>query len=480
MANCKPASTPADTSTKASNSEGNLIFDALWYRSMAGALQYLTLTRPDIAYAIQQDASFHYFIAQHLRSLFGAATSASPSPSRQSYLASGSQFAYTASGALRVVQQLLTVRSPRAAGLRRRRPCARLGRRASAPPPPLGTAAAPGRGSGGASLGLCYSPAPAVLHHPGHLRSAVALPGRPARGAGRAPRRLAAPPEVLDARRGGWTRAVAPPELRTARRRPAGVADRAPSPPLVVLVPRRRPLAQAASRARMTYKGAGVDIDAGAELVRRIRKMTPGIGGFGGHYILAVENAQLWKATSVGSEFFLQSATISRGDNCYVEVTGGVGTKLKLAFETSIHDTIGVDLVAMSVNDIVTSGARPLFFQDYYGASLMLTLQRRLSRGLWIGVNNQTVFTWEESLPVIGGSDRCTGKVKPAGQAVTTQIQRLGGIRVAGGPSGPPRGYPQQQPVAGTHSRPLPSSTGYSPSAEQQRQQPKSDGSDDG
>ncbi|XP_014660430.1 uncharacterized protein LOC106804241 [Setaria italica] len=54
MANCKPASTPADTSTKASNSEGNLIFDALWYRSMAGALQYLTLTRPDIAYAIQQ------------------------------------------------------------------------------------------------------------------------------------------------------------------------------------------------------------------------------------------------------------------------------------------------------------------------------------------------------------------------------------------------------------------------------------------
>ncbi|RCV06345.1 hypothetical protein SETIT_1G155700v2 [Setaria italica] len=174
----------------------------------------------------------------------------------------------------------------------------------------------------------------------------AAAAGRPAGGAGRAPRWL------------------------DARRRPAGVADRAPSPPLVVLVPRRRPLAQAASRARMTYKGAGVDIDAGAELVRRIRKMTPGIGGFGGHYIL--------------------------GDNCYVEVTGGVGTKLKLAFETSIHDTIGVDLVAMSVNDIVTSGARPLFFQDYYGASLMLTLQRRLSRGLWIGVNNQTVFTWEE------------------------------------------------------------------------------------
>ncbi|WVZ96058.1 hypothetical protein U9M48_041741 [Paspalum notatum var. saurae] len=93
----------------------------------------------------------------------------------------------------------------------------------------------------------------------------------------------------------------------------------------------------------MTYKDAGVDIDAGAELVRRIAKFAPGIGSFGGLFP--------WE------------------DNYFVAGTDGVGTKLKLAFETGNHDTIGIDLVAMSVNDIVTSGAKPLFFLDYYGTS---------------------------------------------------------------------------------------------------------------
>ncbi|KAJ8753245.1 hypothetical protein K2173_017859 [Erythroxylum novogranatense] len=94
----------------------------------------------------------------------------------------------------------------------------------------------------------------------------------------------------------------------------------------------------------LTYKEAGVDIDAGSELVRRIAKMAPGIGGFGGLYPLA-------------------------GDSFLVAGTDGVGTKLKLAFETGIHETIGIDLVAMSVNDIVTSGAKPLFFLDYFATS---------------------------------------------------------------------------------------------------------------
>ncbi|XP_042954283.1 phosphoribosylformylglycinamidine cyclo-ligase, chloroplastic-like isoform X3 [Carya illinoinensis] len=93
----------------------------------------------------------------------------------------------------------------------------------------------------------------------------------------------------------------------------------------------------------LTYKDAGVDIDAGSELVRRIAKMAPGIGGFGGLFPL--------------------------GDSYLVAGTDGVGTKLKLAFETGIHETIGVDLVAMSVNDIVTSGAKPLFFLDYFATS---------------------------------------------------------------------------------------------------------------
>lgn len=101
-----------------------------------------------------------------------------------------------------------------------------------------------------------------------------------------------------------------------------------------------RVVAVSAEGQGLTYKDSGVDIDAGSELVRRIAKMAPGIGGFGGLFPL--------------------------GDSYLVAGTDGVGTKVMLAFETGIHDTIGIDLVAMSVNDIVTSGAKPLFFLDYF------------------------------------------------------------------------------------------------------------------
>jgi phosphoribosylformylglycinamidine cyclo-ligase len=108
------------------------------------------------------------------------------------------------------------------------------------------------------------------------------------------------------------------------------------------------------ARNGLTYAEAGVDIDAGNRMVELIKPLVratarPGadaeIGGFGGL-------------------FDLKRAGFT--DPVLVAATDGVGTKLKIAIETGRHDTIGIDLVAMSVNDLVVQGAEPLFFLDYF------------------------------------------------------------------------------------------------------------------
>jgi phosphoribosylformylglycinamidine cyclo-ligase len=104
----------------------------------------------------------------------------------------------------------------------------------------------------------------------------------------------------------------------------------------------------------LTYKDAGVDIDAGNELVERIKPLVAatrrkeviaGLGGFGGLFALPPGRYE---------------------EPVLVSGTDGVGTKLKLAQALERHDTIGIDLVAMCVNDVLVQGAEPLFFLDYF------------------------------------------------------------------------------------------------------------------
>ena len=140
--------------------------------------------------------------------------------------------------------------------------------------------------------------------------------------------------------------------------------------PQTIAAPQRaaRTVARAGG-APMTYKGAGVDIGAGAELVRRIKKMNPSVGGFSGLFPFGGPLSEPGVRTHAAAR---RRCPVHRpGEHFLVAGTDGVGTKLKLAFDLGRHDTIGVDLVAMSVNDIITCGAKPLFFLDYYATSAL-------------------------------------------------------------------------------------------------------------
>jgi phosphoribosylformylglycinamidine cyclo-ligase len=123
----------------------------------------------------------------------------------------------------------------------------------------------------------------------------------------------------------------------------------------------------------LSYKDAGVDIEAGNELVDRIKEtaratrrpeVLSGLGGFGGLFALPT----------------------GYKEPVLVSGTDGVGTKLRLAIDTNRHDSIGIDLVAMCVNDLVVCGAEPLFFLDYYAtAKLDIDVAAAVIKSIGVG-----------------------------------------------------------------------------------------------
>jgi phosphoribosylformylglycinamidine cyclo-ligase len=120
----------------------------------------------------------------------------------------------------------------------------------------------------------------------------------------------------------------------------------------------------------LTYRGAGVDIDEADRLVERIKP-------------LAKQTAIPELLSSVGGFAGLCALPQGMRDPVLVSGTDGVGTKLKIAFAANRHDTVGIDLVAMSANDVVTTGARPLFFLDYFAtAKLEVEQATRVLEGI--------------------------------------------------------------------------------------------------
>ena len=139
---------------------------------------------------------------------------------------------------------------------------------------------------------------------------------------------------------------AAPKKSRTpAARKPLTPASKKPLTP--------------ASKKPLTYAAAGVDIDAGDEVVDRIkpivrRTYSPRVLGLHGAF------AGMFKLNGGGKKY---------KDPVLVGCTDGVGTKVMLAAEFKIYDTVGIDCVAMNVNDLIVQGAEPLFFLDYLGLS---------------------------------------------------------------------------------------------------------------
>jgi len=115
----------------------------------------------------------------------------------------------------------------------------------------------------------------------------------------------------------------------------------------------------------VTYKEAGVDIKKAERLIEKIKRLAPEIGGFSG--LFPIEPRKYKRPLLVAS-------------------TDGVGTKLKIAQFINKHDTVGIDLVAMCVNDVITCGAEPLFFLDYFATGkLELGVAEEVIKGIHRG-----------------------------------------------------------------------------------------------
>ncbi|MET3527398.1 phosphoribosylformylglycinamidine cyclo-ligase [Phenylobacterium koreense] len=185
----------------------------------------------------------------------------------------------------------------------------------------------------------------------------------------------------------------------------------------------------------LTYAQAGVDIDAGNALIERIKPLAkatrrPGadaaLGGFGA----------LFDLKAAGYE-----------DPLLVTTTDGVGTKLKIAIETGMHDTVGIDLVAMCVNDLLAQGAEPLMFLDYFATGkLDVDAAARVVAGIAEGCSQAgAALVGGETAEMPGMYSEgdydlagfCVGAVDRGGVLPKLDAQQAGDVLIAIGSSGP-------------------------------------------